>query len=179
MSGERIAPYCRSAIGLARLWAFMEQAENREELRETVSLRHEGRSIRWEDFFFSLDRYKKLLRHAEKRRKHSVAVFVEVRAEPKRCENGTYKIDCVAKEIAGAPSEARVSPTIFTSESLAVLFDRRKRYIVFGDWSVARARETWVSEDGLRKIDYINVKINVFNEAQFHVVDLPDEGEDQ
>ncbi len=176
-SGERIAPYCRSAVGLARLWAIMEGAEGHRDLRQAVTIQDRGTVIKWEDFFFSMRRYSRLANRLQKGSiQHPVAALIEVRQLGN--DRGGAFLDCVAMPEAGGEVETRIAPKIYIPEKYAGAFQAHGRYIVFGNWRYFEPEQPWVSPDGKKTIRYRNIILRILNKAQFAAVQLPGEGEE-
>lgn len=170
-SGERLAPYCRSAVGLARLWALMD--DDHADLQRAVTIQDRGREIPWEQFFFPPTRYASLARRIETNDlDHAVATLVVVRRHGHN-QRGPFV------EGVGEPGRTRersiIAPQIYLPENLRANFQVGGRYIVFGTWN--SYNNEWKSRDGKATITYRNLTMSIFQPAQFCVINLPAEGE--
>lgn len=170
-NGRRIASYCRSALGLARLWAFMEGRE-RGDCREAVSVLFRNQNIDWDDFIFPMERYDSLANrlHGTGELDHPAAVLVVGRT-PSDKQREAGLISCVAvKNPRIHDRDVRVSPTLRVPAPLYDRFVPGQRYLVFGRWF----RGSIKSVDG---IEYRGVKVEIHQAAQFCLAPMPDNDE--
>ena len=121
-SAQRLAPYFRSAAGVARLRALALSAK---EVENLIVIQYRERTISWKDFYFDDDCYLKLfkmLRSNGRTLRHPVALAVT----PKRYtesegRNGQrYIVQCYA-QVSRVPGEHRpkvVVPRLYWSEGV-------------------------------------------------------------
>lgn len=174
-SGERLAPYCRSAVGLARLWALMDGSH--EELSASVSIQENGKTIAWNDFFFPFVRYDSLANKVERKSlKHAAAALIVVRRHGVDRRGRPY-IEGRGKASLRTSDNAIVAPRIYVPQNLLDRFEVGSRYIVFGRWT--NFPNQWTSDETDVSYRFRNVVCNVYQAAQFCRVSVPGEGEDE
>lgn len=171
-SGREIAPYCRSATGLAKLWRAIEDAEGRAELRDAMKVVGSRGEIGWDEFFFGTENYAKLARKLKNRSMwHPAAVLVHIR------DSGTTKaglpmVRCSA-QIANTQRNSFVSVQVFGDSNVLDLLKVGKHYIIYGDWRFL-SENNWKPAGVDRERKYQNIAITLHQAAQVSEVDLPE-----
>ncbi|WP_138918476.1 hypothetical protein [Nitrospirillum viridazoti] len=172
-SGTRLTPFCRSAVGLARLWALMDGSHA--DIQNVVTIQDRGQDISWQDFFFPPIRYASLAHRVEDNKlEHAAAALLVVRGFGQK-PWGPFV------EGQGMPGRTKeksiIAPRVFVPERFMSEFEVGGRYIVFGTWKADQ--NAWTSKDGKSSILFRNLNMTVYQKAQFCRIDLPVEGEDE
>lgn len=161
--------YCRSAVGLAKLWHVIESKTARSELRTAVSIAVDGVTVRWDQFAFSFDHYGRLADELEDGTiGHPVAVLVVPKSST-RFDNGRTEFKCVAEPVGGGPQDVRVAPVIWMPTDISDRFMLYHQYLVFGYWKFDKSGP-W--RTGAREILFRNIKVNVQRPAQYTEVEV-------
>lgn len=171
-SGQRLESYCRSALGLAMIWSAIERAE-RNSCKSKITIRFQGRDIDWEDFIFPMEHYDSLAYRLEKadELEYPAAVLVEVRT-PTEGQRRVGLLPCVTVRNSRIHTrQVRVSPKLsIINADLWEHLIPGNRYLVFGRW---RRGKNSISNG----IEYREVSVKIFQEAQFCLAPLPDQQE--
>ena len=163
-SGASLAPYCRSAAGIARIAAAL---EGQSSLAATMVVKDRGRSIPWRNFFFGENQGDRLLEYLEskgyKKNKHPVAVLVR----PRKIENDPNGIPrairCRGEQVGDLSKKVLLMPWLNATAEILNSFELEEDYVVFGQWWIQGKRKV---PDPKRNIFYENIAANVYQPAQ-------------
>ena len=165
-TGRRISTYCRSAVGLAKIWHEIEGRGSQSELSEMVEIASNRQKIRWLDFFFGRKRYDQLVKKiSSKNQGQRLAAAVQIK-ELIMNQEGSCLAKCVPIEADQTNSTSYVGINIYGKENLISSFDKGENYIVFGDWWRQKDNE-WKPKNANWTRSYINLGIKVYQPAQF------------
>lgn len=169
-SGRRIASYCRSALGLAKIWLFVESSAVRNECRATVKINVDSQEIDWHDFAFSPTRFDAAFHRLESGKiRHPIVLLVNIRA-PTKDQLAKGLLPCLPSKAARPANDVRVSPTLVVSPKLLAHFRVGAWYLVVGDWYAKKGRAHFEGPNG--PIEYRSIQVNVRQRAQFIEVNM-------
>jgi len=177
MKEGHLDSYCRSAVGLAKIWNAVDASADRSALSNLVTVADRGKRVLWANFCFSHNRYERLTKELRKEKKHSCAVAVTVREIIDRGEDQDSVVRCYAVRTSKNNDYIRVSPTLLAPSRLARRFIIGKQYIVFGSWRLADIDDYKVPESD-RIIRYQSVLVRVQRQAQFAKFEVAGEGDE-
>ncbi|WP_374383125.1 hypothetical protein [Dongia sp.] len=169
-SGHRIASYCRSALGLAKIWLFVESSAVRKGCRASVKINVDSQEIDWDDFAFSPTRFDAAFHRLESEAiRHPIVLLVNIRA-PSSSQQAKGLLPCVPSKAARSGNDARISPTLAVAQNLLGDFRVGGWYLVVGDWYAKKGKTHFEGPNG--PIEYRNIQVNVRQRAQFIEVNL-------
>lgn len=177
-SGRRLEAYCRSAVGLARIWQEMEGLEAQAELRRRVLIRHAGRDVPWSDFFFPPERMRHFADMAERREfRHPVALLLHARSLRQHAEGRPAAVRFTPVPAGDGLAETRIAVEAFGGERVLCRFEPGQHYVVFGEyWH--RGTRPWSPPDGTVTITYRNFAVKLFQPSQSAEVQIVDPTEE-
>jgi len=175
-SGKSIAPYCKSATGLARLWELLEDSDERTYLEDRIEFRLNDQSISWRDLYYPFPRLGKLSTLlANKSLKHPVAVLICIKNVI--TEKGRNWVQCTPYHDKRYQERTYIGPSINGSQTLLKQFKPGQHYIVFGEWYYTGSKDCeYENDDGeiTFQATYKNINVQVHQKAQFCLVEMPD-----
>lgn len=155
-SGDMLAPYCRTAAGLARI---AELLEDDFVVRRRIEVTYRASPIDWSHLYFGEGNAGRLVRYLRSARYtkswHPVALLVR----PKIRKEG--HLQCYAEE--AKHNAIYVVPRICAQPHLLSQLDLDRDYLVFGQWFASS--ELRRSSDG--KVAFDNIQVEVHQKAQF------------
>ncbi|MCG7394228.1 hypothetical protein MHY87_15080 [Microvirga sp. ACRRW] len=168
-SGRTLEPYCRSAVGLAKIAALLEE---KAELSALVSIRHRGRTIKWADFFFGEDsspRLLKLLRSEDyQNAKYPVAVLVRPTKLCPSTNGRAEHIQC-GREIVEDEPRTLMIPRLYGLPKILKSVRANEDYIIFGDWYASKPKDDVGSNADPtphNAVSFENISVNLHQSAQ-------------
>ncbi len=168
-SGKRIESYCRSAVGLAKLWRGLEASDGREELRAKVRIVVAGQIIPWEEFFFSDDAIGEFAdRLKSKRVSYPVALLLHVR-EVRVTAVGRQVIFTHLKDNAAAVDMRIAVEASGGMKPLDGLLSGN-HYIVFGDFFYLRTKE-WKPSSRENAITFRDIRVKIYRKSQYELIE--------
>lgn len=172
-SGRRLEAYCRSAVGLAKLWQALEGPDAVAELRKYVRIEQSGRPVPWEDFFFPLSRIRHFAdRFESDSHQLPVALLLHVQSL-KRSKEGRLSIRFTPIADPDASPDARIAIEAYGEDQVLHLCEPGHHYVVFGSfWH--RGSGPWTSSDKSKTITYRNFAIKLYRSSQIAKVDVVD-----
>jgi len=174
MRAGHLDNYCRSAVGLAKIWNAVETGDDHKYLVDNVKMVAGGSAVRWRDFCFSLTRYgdlQKVLTRASS----SIAAIVVINKIS--TNNDITTVSCVSATIDDSYPQTRFSPTLFTTPEIAATLEIGGQYIAFGRWRLGKF-SVYTVPDTTHKINYQNAILGVDTPAQIARILVPTEGDD-
>lgn len=172
-SGRRLEAFCRSAVGLARLWQELEGPKAQAELRRHVIIRNAGRRVPWTDFFFGP---RDIARFADKTERkeldYSVALLLHARRK-RRTQQGKAVMSFTPVLDPDASTQTRVAVEAYGEERFLNLFEPGRHYIVFGRFWHLRTRP-WTLPNTSTTIIYRNFAVKLFQPSQIAEVQVVD-----
>lgn len=163
-SEKQLASYFRSAAGIAKLRALIQESSDVEALKNAIKIQYKDSFVSWNDFYYDETRYKILFNRLLKGRvSHPVAVNITLKGEA-----SLYK-------------EAKYFPWSFQSYSQTVTTDGEKlvyipklqlakesftRSISAGD-TLLVIGDTWANKIRDESSIFRGFNISVFNRSQF------------
>lgn len=149
-SKEKLASYCRSAAGIARLRSLLLEREDIAALTSLMKIKYKSELITWNNFFYDDERYHVLFNRSNRNKiEHPIAMRVTPKLRSDSDDNASYQ--CSAENT----SSSSYVPWLNLSEELSDLdLEIKKSYIV-----LANVR---TSEKGR----YKNLKLEIFNKMQ-------------
>lgn len=173
-SGRRLDAYCRSAVGLARIWQELEGLEAQADLRRRVLIRHAGQDVAWPDFFFTPERMEHFANKAERREfRHPAALLLHTRSLRQDAEGRPVAVRFTPVPVADNLAETRIAVEAFGGERVLSRFEAKRHYIVFGEYWHRRTRP-WSPPDGAVTITYRNFAVKLFQPSQVAEVQIVD-----
>lgn len=131
-SGAVLAPYCRSAAGVAKIAAAL---EGRGSLAASIVVRDRGRSVPWQNFFFGENQGDRLLDYLRcdryRMNKHPLAVLVR----PRQIETGSDEeafqaIRCRGELVGEQSKRVFLMPRLKASAEILNSFELEEDYVV-------------------------------------------------
>lgn len=163
-SGAALAPYCRSATGIARIAAAL---DGRSSLAKFVVVKNRGRSIPWSNFFFGENQGDRLWNYlasdSYKLSKHPLAVLVHSRQIESDPDGAPRAIRCRGERVGVEGKKEFLMPRLVASAEILNSFQPEEDYVVFGWWWAQGERKG----NDSNAILYKNIAINIYQPAQF------------
>lgn len=161
---RRLASYFRSASGIAKLRALVQDSSDVELLGRLVKIQHKDNFISWNDFYYDESRYHVLFNRLERSKLfHPVAVKVTAKGEVNYYAAAKYfpwSFQCYSETIYINGSKRVIIPRLqLAKERFANQISLGDTYLVVG--------EAWVSKAKDEKSIFRNFNISVFNKSQF------------
>lgn len=161
---QHLASYFRSASGIAKIRALIEDSSDIELLTRLVKIQYQDNFIGWNDFYYDESRYHVLFnRLAKSKLPHPVAVNVTIKGEVKyyaAAKNFPWSFQCYGEKTQADESTRVIIPKLqFVNEVFAKQISSDDAYLVVG--------EVWASPVKDEKCIFRNFNISVFNKSQF------------
>lgn len=170
-SGQWMARFCRSAVGLAKLWRALESRSGQAELSRLVQIELNGKRVPWRKFFFPPENIHEFSELAKGKLDHPVALLLHARSVSKDPQ-GKPSISFTAIKDGLERFDTRISINVYGSdENLASIVENRY-YIVFGEYKWRK--DNPFPKDDPVKILYRNFALNIYQPTQFAAVDVSD-----
>lgn len=165
-SGQQIESYFRSAIGVARIRALIQENEELEQFKELVKIQYKGNFYSWNDFYYDNNRYHILLNKLEKERiNHPVSLMVTIKKLCPYYEGAIiypWEIQCFSEPYNDKGNKRIIIPTIkINTKEIADMFSVHSTYIVVGD--------VWLQQVRNKDNIYRNINIAIHSKAQFQI----------
>lgn len=170
-SGQWMSRFCRSAVGLAKLWQALESRSGQAELSRIVRIELNGKRVPWKRFFFPPENIHEFSELVKKRIDYPVALLLHARRVFKDAQ-GKPRIDFTATKDVSEQIDTRISINLYGSDKVLSLFNEKKYYVVFGDYKWRG--DNSFPKDGPVKRLYKNFALDVYQAAQFEQVDVSD-----
>lgn len=172
-SGRRLEAYCRSAVGLARIWQELEGPDAQAELRRHALIHYADRRVPWTDFFFAPQDMRRFAdRAAGRELRHPVALLLHARSV-RRSAQGKPAVKFTPVPDGSAPTDTRIAVEAFGDERVLGGFEPGRHYIVFGEFWHRQTRP-WPPPSGGPPITYRNFAVKLFRSSQFTEVGVVD-----
>ena len=134
-SGKEIAPYCRAAVGLARIAASV---VGNASLEKHVKVSWRGQPIPWRSFYFGDGDAGNLLRLLSSpgylALRYPIALLVRPKSIKPRARAGGLVMQCYSEIISASGGGNVVVPRIYFDKHLEDSFEIDHDYVVFGEW---------------------------------------------
>lgn len=167
-TGKRIAAFCRSAVGLAKLWQALESVTAQDDLRKRVRIALNGKRVSWDSFFYSSNAIGRFADVVEERRlKHPVAVLLNVK------EVLPGRIIFTPMQDLTAPRDERIGVEAHGTPEALIGCELGHHYMVFGRFWYFGSRDYLVPNTD-RRIFYRNVKVTLYRPSQIERVEVVD-----
>lgn len=168
-SGQHLASYFRSASGLARIRALIEEASDIRLFTQCLKIRYRDRDLSWNDFYYDSSRYPILFQHLKNRRiSHPVALKLTIKykaEESKRDVRGErtktfpWSFQCYGEHKLDNGKKQVFIPRIrFAKEDFPA--------ILFPDNTVLAVGKAWVDKSRDTNSIFKNFSIAVYHNSQ-------------
>lgn len=172
-SGRRLASFCRSAVGLAKLWQELETRSAQADLRKRVRIALKGKQIRWEDFFFPPENLGEFADKVEgKALDYPVALLLHVK-KITRTKQGKLKAEFTPMQDNTASQKTYISVNVFGPGEIIADFVPGQHYILFGEFWHQNENVYAPAGTSIRSL-YRNFGVKLFSHAQFERLDVAD-----
>ncbi len=162
-TGNRINSYFRSASGIAKLRALIEDSADIELFKSLIKIQYKNKYIKWNDFYYDESRYDILYRRAAKAKlHHPVAINVTVKSDlgyyaGAKVFHWSYR--CFTMRVDDDDKRQVFVPKIqFSDEKIANQITKLSTYLVVGD--------VWANSQADSSVPYRNFNISIFNRCQ-------------
>ncbi len=160
---RHLASYFRSASGIAKLRALIQDSSDVEMLAQLVKIQYKDSFIGWNDFYYDESRYHVLFnRLAKSRLPHPVAVNLTIKGEVNYYEAAKYfpwSFQCYSETVHANESKRVIIPKLqLAKERLASHISSGNTYLVVG--------EVWANKVKDEGSIFRNFNVSVFNKSQ-------------
>lgn len=167
-TGRKLESFCRSAIGLAKLWQSLESPKAQSDLRKRVRIAVNSQRVSWVDFFFSLQDAKRFADAVEaKTIRHPVALLLHA----KRIDSEGIVFTPVPDGRTGDAD--RISVEAYASQDILEECIAGQHYILFGTFWHQKS-SIYNVPNTARRILYRNFKVKLYRRSQIEFVDVVD-----
>jgi len=163
-SEKQLASYFRSAAGIAKIRALIQESSDVEELRNIIKIQYKDSFISWNDFYYDDTRYQVLFKRLAKGSlTHPVAVNLTLKGQVNFYKDAKYlpwSFQCYSQTIAENNKKLVYIPKLqFAKESFSKSISAGDTLLVVGD--------AWANKVKDESSIFRNLNISVFNKSQF------------
>jgi hypothetical protein len=148
-SKQTLASYLKSAMGVAKLYALINDSETKKELKESIFIFNNAKKIKWSDFFFEPKRHSFLV---SKKRFYPIALIVQF----KPIEKGNNFLRCYKTSDILINNEVKIIiPNVwFNDEELKENIKFNRDYVIISKVNITTSGK------------FINLNMNVNHKGQ-------------
>ncbi|WGI23836.1 hypothetical protein QEN58_10805 [Halomonas alkaliantarctica] len=163
-SEQQLASYFRSAAGIAKLRALIQESADVEELKELVKIQYKNGFVSWNDFYYDETRYQILFNRLLKESvSHPVAVNLTVKGEVNFYKDAKYfpwSFQCYSQSL-----DSNNEKTIFIPK-LQLAKEKFSEIISPGD-TLLVVGNAWSNKVKDKSSIFRGFNVSVFNKSQF------------
>lgn len=163
-SEKQLASYFRSAAGIAKLRALIQESSDVEVLKKAIKIQHKDSFVSWNDFYYDKTRYKILFNRLLKGRvSHPVAVNITLKGEVNLYKEAKYfpwSFQSYSQTVDNAGEKLVFIPKLqLAKESFTKNISAGDTLLIIGD--------VWANKIKDESSIFRNFNISVFNRSQF------------
>ena len=163
-TGQHLDSYFRSATGLVRLRALIEDASDIKLLTQIVKIQYKDSSIPWKNFYYDQPRYPELFNSLSKRKIfHPVALNLTISKKAKYSKDAKYlpwSFQCYSEIIFDNGNNLVFIPRLrLAKEEFSTKLSQGDTVLVVG--------KAWTHEVTNANSIFRNFSVSVYNESQF------------
>ncbi|MGI0120348.1 hypothetical protein [Zooshikella sp. RANM57] len=163
-SEHKIAPYFRSATGIARIRSILDNEEdNRKYLEKIIKIEHDSKIMKWNEFYYDDSRYNELYQLLiNKKIKHPIALEVTPKGQFKESPNASlYKWNFQCYKQPDTENKAYIPRIYISNKDTLKKITPEKSHIVVGI--------PWLPKNTDNPI-FKNINISVHSTSQVEMV---------
>lgn len=163
-SEKQLASYFRSAAGIAKLRALIQESTDVEALKKAIKIQYKDSFVSWNDFYYDETRYKILFNRLLKGRvSHPVAVNITLKGEVNLYKEAKYfpwSFQSYSQIVDNKGEKIIFIPKLqLAKESFTKILSAGDTLLVIGD--------VWANKVQDESSIFRNFNISVFNRSQF------------
>lgn len=168
-SGDRLASYFRSAVGVARIRSLIQESDDLNLLKKLLVIEYKSQKISWNEFYYDDDRYRAMHKALHSREfQYPVAVQVCVKGDVEHYSNAKkyfWSCRCYSQITENDGTKQIFVPTIrFSDEGVAKRIAPGKTYLLVCSARLGKDSDP-IIKDG-KAIIYKNLNFSVHNSSQ-------------